>query len=146
MAVGAVTSTAASPPEAAAAADMSRGGRWAEGLARAALFGLILPACLAVGSASAVGTADRIDVTVSRQGFRPDRVTIRKGEPVRLSLSSSDGEHCFAVDAFRIEKRVVAGRPSVVDLTPDRAGTFVFYDCLAGPGDETRSGTLVVGE
>jgi cytochrome c oxidase subunit 2 len=125
---------------------MVRGERWAEGLARAGLFGLTLAACLALGSASPASTADRIEVSVSRQGFRPDRVALRKGEAVRLSLTSSDGEHCFAVDAFRIEKRVVAGRPSVVDLTPDRAGSFAFYDCLAGPGSETKAGTLVVTE
>ena len=128
---------------------MIRGERWAEGLARAGLFGLTLLACQAPGSAKAASTAstaDRVEVTVSRQGFRPDRVTIRKGEPVRLSLTSADGEHCFAVDAFRIEKRVVAGRPSVVDLTPDRAGTFAIYDCLADPGGETRAGKLVVAE
>jgi hypothetical protein len=34
-------------------------------------------------------------------------VNVRKGQPVRLLLSSADGEHCFALDAFRIEKRVV---------------------------------------
>jgi cytochrome c oxidase subunit 2 len=122
---------------------MFRGERWAERLARAGLLGLALGSARA---ASTGATADRVEVTVSRQGFRPDRVTLRKGEPVRLSLTSSDGEHCFAVDAFRIEKRVVAGRPSVVDLTPDRTGTFAFYDCLAEPGGETKPGTLVVAE
>ena len=125
---------------------MIRGERWAEGLARAGLLGLTLLGCLPAGAASPAATADRVEVTVSRQGFRPDRVTIRKGEPVRLSLTSSDGEHCFAVDAFRIEKRVVVGRPSVVDLTPDRTGAFAFYDCLADPGSETKAGTLVVAE
>jgi cytochrome c oxidase subunit II len=128
---------------------MIRWERWAERLARAGRLGLTLTACLALESAEAASpaaTADRIEISVSHQGFRPDRVTLRKGEPVRLSLTSSDGEHCFAVDAFRIEKRVVVERPSVVDLTPDRAGTFVFYDCLADPGGETRPGKLVVAE
>jgi cytochrome c oxidase subunit 2 len=129
---------------------MIRGERWAEGPARAGLLGLTLLACLPLGAAGAAtpsSTADRVEVTVSRQGFRPDRVTIRKGEPVRLSLTSSDGEHCFAVDAFRIEKRVVAGRPSVVELTPDRTGSFPMYDCLADPkNSETRAGTLIVAE
>jgi hypothetical protein len=50
------------------------------------------------------------------------------------------------VDAFRIEKRVVAGRPSVVELTPDRTGSFPMYDCLADPNSETRAGTLIVAE
>lgn len=121
--------------------------RRAASLARAGLFGLALPALLPLPPAPAPALpADQIDISVSRQGFRPGRMTIRKGEPVRLSLSTSDGEHCFAVDAFRVEKRVVPGKPSTVDLTPDRAGTFTFYDCLAEPGGDSKPGTLVVAE
>ncbi len=138
---------------------VSRAGFIASGLVAIAAGGLTLPGA---GEASLLGapsslarslavaapaTVDRIDLVVSKQGFRPGRISVRKGEAVRLSLTSGDGEHCFALDAFRIEKRVVPGRPSVVDLTPDRAGTFAFYDCLASDsGDEARQGRLVVTE
>ena len=64
---------------------------------------------------------------------------------MRLNVTSADGEHCFALEAFRVEKRVVPGRTTVVDLTPDRAGTFPFYDCLV-PEGEKRAGELVVSE
>lgn len=123
--------------------------RWAAFVVSRAGFlasGLVVVA-LAVGGSllAAPAAVERIDVVVSKQGFRPVRISARKGEAVRLSLTSGDGEHCFALDAFRIEKRVVPGRPSVVDLTPDRAGTFPFYDCLASDsGDEARRGRLVV--
>ena len=40
-------------------------------------------------------------------------MTLRKGETVRLVLSTEDGEHCFAVDEFRLEKRVVPGRTTI---------------------------------
>jgi heme/copper-type cytochrome/quinol oxidase subunit 2 len=64
---------------------------------------------------------------------------------VRLLLRSADGEHCFAVDALRIEKRIEPGRATRVELTPDRVGTLTFYCCLE-PGDERQRGRLVVGE
>ena len=116
-------------------------------MARAGLLGLILPALVGPGLAPGLAApVDRIAVAVSGQGFRPDHIASRKGEPIRISLTTSDGEHCFALDAFRVEKRVVPGRPSVVDLTPDRAGTFPFYDCLADAGDKGKQGRLVVTE
>jgi heme/copper-type cytochrome/quinol oxidase subunit 2 len=89
--------------------------------------------------------ADRLEVEVSKGGFRPARLSVRRGEPVRLSITSADGEHCFALDAFRVEKRVVPGRVTVVDITPDKAGTFPYHDCLA-PEGEKRTGQLVVAE
>jgi cytochrome c oxidase subunit II len=89
--------------------------------------------------------ADRLELQVSKGGFRPPRLSVRRGEPVRLDITSADGEHCFALEAFRVEKRIVPGRTTVVELTPDRAGTFPFHDCLV-PEGETRGGQLVVAE
>jgi heme/copper-type cytochrome/quinol oxidase subunit 2 len=89
--------------------------------------------------------ADRLELEVSKGGFRPPRLNVRRGEPVRLSITSADGEHCFALDAFRVEKRVVPGRVTVVDITPDKAGTFPYHDCLV-PEGEKRTGQLVVAE
>lgn len=81
----------------------------------------------------------------SKDGFRPSRLELRKGETVRLRLTSADREHCFAVDAFRVEKRIVPGRVTTLDLTPDRTGSFPFYCCLeSGRAAETERGTIVV--
>ena len=87
------------------------------------------------------------DVAVSRSGFVPSVIHARKGEAIHLRVTSKDQEHCFAVDAFRIEKRVVPGRTTAVDLTPDKAGTFPYYCCLeTGAAAETERGRLVVAE
>jgi heme/copper-type cytochrome/quinol oxidase subunit 2 len=87
------------------------------------------------------------DVAVSRSGFVPSVIQARKGEAIHLRLTSRDQEHCFAVDAFRVEKRVVPGRTTAVDVTPDRAGTFPYYCCLeSGAAAETERGRLVVAE
>jgi heme/copper-type cytochrome/quinol oxidase subunit 2 len=88
---------------------------------------------------------ERLELTISRSGFRPTRLEVRRGEAVRLTVRSADEEHCFAIDAFRVEKRVLPARPVAVDLVPDKAGTFPFHDCLAAEG-EARTGQLVVSE
>jgi heme/copper-type cytochrome/quinol oxidase subunit 2 len=87
------------------------------------------------------------DVAVSRAGFVPTVIHARKGEAIHLRLTSKDQEHCFAIDAFRVEKRVVPGRTTAVDLAPDKAGTFPYYCCLeTGAAAETERGRLVVAE
>ena len=104
-------------------------------------------AALLVAAGVAAQSAPQIEIRVSRQGFDPAVVTLRKGETVRVVLSSADGEHCFAVDALRVEKRIRPGRSTVFDLTPDRAGRFPFYCCLAsGKAAEVERGELIITE
>jgi heme/copper-type cytochrome/quinol oxidase subunit 2 len=101
---------------------------------------------LALGPAVNAWTAT-IEVVASSEGFRPKVLNVRKGDAVRLKVTSADGDHCFALDAWRIEKRVRAGAPTVIDVAPDKAGTFPFYCCVeAGPAAEREHGRLVVTE
>jgi nitrosocyanin len=88
---------------------------------------------------------ESIAVVASKAGFKPAVVKLRKGEPARIVLTTSDEEHCFAVDALRIEKRIKPGATTTLDLTPDRAGSFAFYCCLE-PENESLRGKLVVTE
>ncbi len=104
-------------------------------------------AVLLVGAGAAARTGPEIEIRVSRKGFDPAEVTVRKGETTRVVLSAADGEHCFAVDALRVEKRVVAGRPTIFDLVPDRAGRFPFYCCVeTGEAATVERGEIVVIE
>jgi heme/copper-type cytochrome/quinol oxidase subunit 2 len=101
---------------------------------------------LALGPAVNAWTAT-VDLVVSADGFRPKVVNVRKGDAVRLSITSADGEHCFALDAWRIEKRVRPGKATVVDIAPEKTGTFPFYCCLeTGAAAEREHGRLVVTE
>ena len=85
------------------------------------------------------------DVVISGKGFRPATLNARKGEPLHLKLTTADHEHCFAIDELRIEKRVVPGRSTTLDVTPDKTGRFAFYCCLENGADAER-GVLVVTE
>jgi heme/copper-type cytochrome/quinol oxidase subunit 2 len=88
-----------------------------------------------------------VGVKASRAGFEPSSLTIRKGETTHVVLTSADGEHCFAIDELRVEKRIVPGRPTRFDLAADRAGTYAFYCCLeSGPAAEKERGQLIVAE
>jgi cytochrome c oxidase subunit 2 len=88
-----------------------------------------------------------VSIRASRQGFTPSSLTLRRGETVRVVLSSSDIEHCFAIDELRIEKRIVPGRETRFDLTPERSGTYAFLCCLeSGEAAATERGQLTVVE
>lgn len=99
----------------------------------------------ALPMAAAAPAQDEVEVVAAREGFRPKALKVRKGETVRLLLTTTDEEHCFAVDAFRVEKRIVPGKTTTLDLTPDRVGSFPFYCCLE-PASEAMRGRLVVAE
>lgn len=104
-------------------------------------------AVLLMGAVAAARTGPEIEIRVSRKGFDPAEVTVRKGETTRVILSSADGEHCFAVDALRVEKRVVAGHPTTFDLVPQRTGRFPFYCCVeTGEAATVELGEIVVIE
>jgi heme/copper-type cytochrome/quinol oxidase subunit 2 len=82
-------------------------------------------------------------VVVSKAGWRPAVINVKKGEPTRLLLKTEDDEHCFAIDELRIEKRIVPGKATPLELTADKAGNYAFYDCL---NPEGRKGRLAVSE
>ena len=116
------------------------------GAARRAVAAVVLTTGVALaGAAPAAGPG--VEVKVSRRGFEPSRIAVRRGETAHITLTSADGEHCFAIDALRIEKRVASGHPTRLELTPERAGTLAFYCCLeTGAQAEKEKGEIVVSE
>jgi len=105
---------------------------------------LIAAAILALQAAAAAGQ-EPIRLQASRGGFKPKVITIRKGEVAHIVLTTADVEHCFAVDPLRIEKRIVPGKSTELDLVSDHAGTLPFYCCLEAE-DEAQKGRIVVTE
>ena len=90
---------------------------------------------------------DTIEIVASEHGFEPRVINLRKGDPVRLRLTTADREHCFALDAYRVEKRILPGRATLVELTPEKAGSFAFQCCIeTGAAADKEHGRLVVVE
>ena len=79
----------------------------------------------------------RIEIAAKRFEFTPSEITLKKGEPVILVLTSKDVQHGLKLDAFN--KVVIAkkGQSSQVEFTPTETGTFVAQCasfCGAGHG------------
>jgi cytochrome c oxidase subunit 2 len=114
---------------------------------RAGLTLLAAAVAAAVPTGSPAQTPPTVTVRASRSGFQPAHVSLRRGETTHLVLTSADGDHCFAVDDLRIEKRIVAGRETRFDLTPEKAGVFPFHCCVeTGDAAKSERGQLTVAE
>jgi heme/copper-type cytochrome/quinol oxidase subunit 2 len=77
--------------------------------------------------------------------FTPDRLDVSQDDLVKISLRSEDVPVCFAIDAYRIIKRV-AGKTSITfEFRADQPGSFPFY-CNLTTDAECRDmkGTLNV--
>ena len=87
----------------------------------------------------------QFDITDSDGSTVVNKITVNKGDTVKLSITSQDVPHGFSLNEFGINKVVNTGDTVVVEFVADKSGTFNFFCsvvCGAGHGD--MKGTLVV--
>ena len=86
-----------------------------------------------------------IRVKAKRFSYSPNRIPLKKGEPVTFELTTEDITMGFNVPDFGVRADIVPGKTTRLDLTPDKAGAFIFLcDVFCGDGHEAMSGELVV--
>lgn len=89
--------------------------------------------------------AREIKVVARKFEFQPSIITARKGEPVKLVVTSEDVDHGIAIEAFGIDRQVKAKQTSVIEFTPDREGKFEFScSVFCGDGHPRMVGRLIV--
>jgi plastocyanin domain-containing protein len=62
-------------------------------------------------------------------GYRPDRVVVTEGRPVRLSFHRQDSNACLdelLIPDFGISIRLPIGQTTTVEFTPTKAGEYAF--------------------
>jgi len=97
--------------------------------------------------ANALPAEREIHITAKKFEFTPDTITLKKGEPVVLVVSSQDRKHGFNLRAFGIRADVNPGGTARIRFTPDKTGKFTFScDVFCGDGHEDMTGTMVVTE
>ena len=97
--------------------------------------------------ANALQPEREIHITAKKFEFTPDTITLKKGEPVVLVLSSQDRKHGFNVRAFGLRADVDPGETARIRFTPNKTGKFTFScDVFCGEGHEDMTGTIVVTE
>ena len=97
--------------------------------------------------ANALPAEKEIHITAKKFEFAPDTITLKKGEPVVLVLSSQDRKHGFNLRSFGIRADVNPGETARIQFTPNKTGKFTFScDVFCGEGHEDMTGTIVVTE
>lgn len=92
--------------------------------------------------APAAGEARVVQVTVDGQGFHPDRIAAKAGEPVTLAITRTTDETCgteIVMPAMSIERKLPLNEKVEITVTPQEKGEIAFA-C----GMDMLKGTIVV--
>ena len=89
----------------------------------------------------------QISIKARRFEFEPRTITLQKGRPAKLVITSEDVDHGFAIDEFNINVKIEARQAKVVEFTPDHTGRFrIHCTVYCGEDHENMTGELVVEE
>jgi cytochrome c oxidase subunit 2 len=84
-------------------------------------------------------------VSARKYAFSPNRIEVRRGDIVRITVQAEDIAHSFTVDEYRIAKRAAPGQPVTFEFSADQPGTFRIYCNLRqDDGCKDMVGELVV--
>ena len=86
-----------------------------------------------------------IRLTAKQFSYEPSTIRVHVGDKVRITASSLDVPHGFAINEYGIDQQLEAGKDTVIEFTADKAGTFTFYcNVPCGSGHRSMKGALIV--
>src|SRR5215475_12987212 len=86
-----------------------------------------------------------VEITAKRFAFSPDKITLKKGQTVKLRLHSEDVTHGFFLRPLKLDEEIPAGQTVDVTVTPQTAGTFTtICDHFCGANHGNMNMTIVV--
>jgi cytochrome c oxidase subunit 2 len=110
-----------------------------------ALGGLLVGAATIGLRAAAQPEEQVVKILARKFTYSPNKLTLQKGVPVVLELTSADVLMGFNAPDFDVRADVLPGQVARVRLVPDKVGTFTFLcDIFCGSGHETMSGSITV--
>ena len=110
-----------------------------------AVAGLLIGGTTLGARALAQPSEQVIKVVARRFTYSPNVITLKKGVPVVLELTTADVLMGFDAPDFNARADIVPGQTTKLRLVPDKVGSFTFLcDIFCGSGHETMSGTINV--
>jgi cytochrome c oxidase subunit II len=113
----------------------------------------IIAGILSVGSfvtsgfASTSGAPTTINVSVKKFAYEPAEITLKKGEPVVIKLTTQDVSHGLKFKELNLNTRIEKGKPAELAFTPTQTGDFVGHcSVFCGSGHGSMILTLHVTE
>jgi cytochrome c oxidase subunit 2 len=102
-------------------------------------------AAVAVLGEAAAAKPRTIKVVAKKFEFVPHEIHLKRGETVQLQFTAPEVPMGANFPDFGVRADVMPGKPTLLQLTADKAGRFTFLcDVFCGTGHEEMSGTLVV--
>jgi cytochrome c oxidase subunit II len=93
----------------------------------------------------AADNVEIVKITASKFHFTPDRITLAKGQPVTLQLTSADRTHGFMVKPLGIDTDIEPGKTTAITIKPEKAGTYTtICDHYCGLGHNSMKMKIVV--
>lgn len=108
---------------------------------------LITVMSAATQHSNAQDTPRRIEIVAKRYGFTPGDITLKKGVPVVLVLTSNDVDHGLKFNNLGVNLQAKKGKSAEAAFTPTQTGNFV-GECsvFCGSGHGSMRMTLHVTE
>ncbi len=116
-------------------------------LALAAILVTAIPRWASSGNPTTAPIAGQPVLSAQEFTFAPDKIHVKAGETVALSLDNRDGyPHQFDLDALNIHVPMPAGQTILARFTSTQPGTYTFYCVLHTnkPTGQGMVGTLIV--
>jgi cytochrome c oxidase subunit II len=86
-----------------------------------------------------------ISIEARKFAYHPNRIMLKKGEPVILEFTAIDFTHGFNMPDLKIRADLMPGQPTRVRMVPDKAGEYAFLcDNFCGGGHEEMNGKIIV--
>jgi cytochrome c oxidase subunit II len=87
-----------------------------------------------------------IEIKARKFQFSPSEITLKKGEPVILRLTSEDRAHGFLLKPLKIDTDITPGKATDIAVTPTAAGQYIVicdHYCGTGHGNMKMKLTVV---
>ena len=106
---------------------------------------LIVVGCTTIRGTRRDHSEQVIHVTAKKFEYTPSEITVKKGVPVVLEITSLDRHHGFQLREFGVRADIEPGEVTRVRIQPEKTGRFPFEcDVFCGSGHEDMSGELIV--
>jgi heme/copper-type cytochrome/quinol oxidase subunit 2 len=112
---------------------------------RVLLFALAALTPILAGAQEPAQNRREFTIVAKDHVFTPNKLDVSQDDLVKITLRSDDVPVSFAIDAYRIVKRVAGGTSVTFEFRADQPGTFPFYCNLTmDPDCKDMKGTLNV--
>lgn len=82
-----------------------------------------------VASSTVSEGVQNVDITIASRGYTPNYITVKKNQPVKITLKSTDAYSCasaFRIPSLGISKNLQPNDTQVVEFTPVKTGKIAF--------------------